>query len=127
MDHLNLKQVIQTADLPNRTLRGLITRNRGMHAETPVARSARMAGSPVSTGRSRLSLSETRATLEPWFSGTLNGSQPTLCEVAASAAMTTALVIHDCCDEMDVHAGRAIATDGFVEPTRRIPAAWIPA
>lgn len=182
MDHLNLKQVIETADLLNRTLRGLIIPDRGMYAETLVASSARMAGtmllrhrlsrpvlsesdnleestgvgqqvpvlvqtlyatlcqlghgdidenglagSRASTGLSRLTLSETQAILDPWFGRTLDGSQLTLREIAASAAMTTALLIHDCRDELDVHAGCAIATEGFVEPINSIPKASIAA
>ncbi len=173
MDHLNFKQVIETADLLDRTLRKLIISERGSHAETLVASSARMAGtmllrhrlseaagygfdpsatsgeavrqapmlvetlfatlcqlghgeldeqglggSGASTALSHLSLDETQAILEPWFRRTLDGSPLSLCEVAASAAMTTALLIHDCRDELDVHAGCAIATEGFVEPSK---------
>ena len=182
MEHLNLKQVIETADQLQRTLQKLIISNHGLHPETAVASSARMAGtmllrdlmdhpggheagssplsgdagrpasvlaetlfatlgqlghgdldeqgvrgSRASTALSHLSLGETQAILEPWYHKTADGSQLSLREVAASAAIATALLIHDCRDLLDVRTGCAIATHGFVEPLMACPAGPIPA
>ena len=173
MDHLNLKLVAETADPLNRTLRKLIVPDQGMHAETVVVSSARLAGvmllrhqlseasesdidtalatgsveqrapllfqilfatlrqlgygdidenlpdgGPGSTSASRLSLGETLEILEPWYYKTAARSQLSLLEVAASSAMCTALLIHDCREALDVSTGCAIATHGFVEPFR---------
>ena len=177
MEHLNLKQVIETADQLQRTLHRLIISDQGLHAATAVASSARMAGtmllrdlverpgrheagtsplsddagrpapvlaetlfatlgqlghgdldeqgvrgSRASTALSHLSLGETQAILEPWYLKTVGSSQLSLREVAASAAITTGLLIHDCRDVLDVYAGCAIATQGFVEPIETFPA-----
>ena len=58
---------------------------------------------------------------------TADSSRLSLREVAASAAITTALLIHDCRDVLDVHTGCAIATDGFFEPMKMLAEGAIPA
>lgn len=177
MESTNIKQVVETADLLNRTLRKLIISDQGIHAETIIAASSRMAGTmllhavapevrdlepgsgvlsdPVerqgpalmqttlatlrqlghdeideqrvggeaaSTAMSRLSLAETQEILEPWYRKIAEVSGLSLRDIAASAAMTTALLIHDCRAVLEIHAACAIALHGLVESTKTVPA-----
>ncbi|MCP5298512.1 MAG: hypothetical protein H6954_02290 [Chromatiaceae bacterium] len=81
----------------------------------------RLAGSQATTAMSRLTLAETQRLLEPWYRKIADVAGLSLIEVAAAAAMTTALVIHDCCPVLDVQTGCSIAIHGLVESTRTVP------
>lgn len=172
-----IKRSVETAQLLKSVLHKLLVSEQGLHAETLVAASARMAGTlllrhlvpevdrlqpgevvisdavdrhgPILTETllvalrhlgeaevdqeslrqvtataelSRLSLVETQTLLEPWYRKIVDATGQTLLEVSASAAMTTAMVIHDCRDVLDVASACAIAVDALVEATKTVPA-----
>lgn len=78
-------------------------------------------GAQHTTALSKLSLPETQEILEPWFRKVQEVCNLSYREIAGSASMATALLIHDCRSVLDIQAGCAIAVYGMIESLKTVP------
>jgi len=78
-------------------------------------------GHTESTALSQLSFAETQARLNPWFEKTRVAGRMGYSEIAHSAAISTAIQIHEYWSVLDVRSACTIAVFGFVEGTKSVP------
>jgi hypothetical protein len=81
-------------------------------------------GARDTTAASRLSLAATQGALEPWYRKTAETLALDFEEIAMAGAMSTALLVHDCREVLEINRACAIAVHGMVEATKTVPAAF---
>lgn len=80
-----------------------------------------LGGHEETTALSRLSLAQTQSLFSPWCEKIAEVTDLSRREMAAAAAVTTAMLIHDCREVLNIHAGCAIAVYGIVEAIKTVP------